>query len=247
MKYLYALFLVLLASPCFTQENIKSLEVREIASGVYLHTSYQQTESYGMVDSNGLVVVESGNAYIIDTPWSPEDTQALLSWIEAHGFTVMGSVSTHYHEDRTAGIAVLNASGIPTYTSKLTHELLIKKGQPTATHIFNDEEFLWREGVVEVFYPGAGHTADNLVVWLPKHNLLFGGCLVRSVEWNGLGYTGDASLEGWADTIRAIQNKYAPAINTVVPGHGKPGDSEILDHTIRLAESAANAQKLSNE
>ena len=65
------------------------------------------------------------------------------------------------------------------------------------------------------------------------------GCLVRSLEWEGLGFTGDASVNSWADSIRKIQSKYTK-IETIVPGHGKAGDKSILDHTIKLAEKASD-------
>ncbi|MFO0645147.1 MAG: hypothetical protein U0326_02840 [Polyangiales bacterium] len=32
---------------------------------------------------------------------------------------------------------------------------------------------------IEVFFPGAAHTLDNVVVWLPSRALLFGGCMIR--------------------------------------------------------------------
>ena len=40
---------------------------------------------------------------------------------------------------------------------------------------------------VETFYPGKGHTGDNIVVWLPQYNILAGGCLVKSADAKDLG------------------------------------------------------------
>jgi hypothetical protein len=36
-----------------------------------------------------------------------------------------------------------------------------------------------------VFFPGAAHSADNVVVYFPKKRLLFGGCMIKPKE---LGY-----------------------------------------------------------
>ena len=35
---------------------------------------------------------------------------------------------------------------------------------------------------MEVFYPGPGHAPDNVVVWVGRERLLFGGCLLKDEE-----------------------------------------------------------------
>lgn len=226
----------LAVSPAAPADGL-DLQITEIDRGVYLHTSYRNIEGYGPVGSNGLVVLDGDQAVIVDTPWSDSDTERLLSWITDRGLHVRAGVVTHAHEDRTAGLEVLNSKSIPTFASKLTNDILAREGKPIATNVFPDDGFPMLEGRLEIFYPGAGHTEDNLVVWLPEQGILFGGCLVRPLEWNSLGFTGDASIGSWAGSIRNIRAKY-PAIATVVPGHGSVGDAELLDHTIRLAEAA---------
>ena len=235
----FLLVLVAVATCTFANESFETLQIKEIDSGVYLHTSYKMVDGYGLVDSNGLVVTNGHQAIIIDTPWSNDDTKKLLLWMSEKGFKVEAAISTHFHEDRTAGIDFLNSKSIPTYTSELTNEILLREGKPTATNVFHGSEYSIFEGLVEVIYPGAGHTKDNLVVWLPEKKILFGGCLVRSLEWQGLGNIGDAYVNNWADSIRKIKSMYT-RISTVVPGHGKIGDVSILDHTIRLAEKSSN-------
>lgn len=91
--------------------------------------------------------------------------------------------------------------------------------------------------MLEAFYPGGGHTIDNIVVWLPKSKILFGGCLVRSLESKSLGYVGEAHIEQWSDSVKRVLAKYSEA-KLVIPGHGKFGDIELLNHTEKLAEEA---------
>ncbi|WP_049721264.1 DIM/SIM/IMP family subclass B1 metallo-beta-lactamase [Gilvimarinus polysaccharolyticus] len=236
MKKTFVFLLIVIVLPAFAQSE-KSLEIRPLTPNVYLHTSFKQIEGYGLVDSNGLIVIDGEDAYLIDTPWSEADTQQLLSWLADRGYKLMASVSTHSHEDRTAGIKMLNAMSVPTYTSQLTQTLLERDDRSLPTHAFAGDEFTLGGGLIELYYPGAGHTQDNIVAWLPNSNLLFGGCLVRAHEWEGLGYVGEASISVWADSIRNIKAREY-AIDLLVPGHGKVGGAGILDHTIKLAEAA---------
>ncbi|MDN3652276.1 DIM/SIM/IMP family subclass B1 metallo-beta-lactamase [Thalassotalea ponticola] len=236
MKFILTFIVTIMALPAMAQKDT-SLKISEIAEGVYLHTSFKNIEGYGLVDSNGLIVVDANQAYIIDTPWSEDDTETLLTWIADNGYQAKASISTHSHADRTAGIKLLNSRLIQTYTSELTKELLVQGGKPIPTHTFNGSEFSLGNGLVELYYPGAGHTEDNIIAWLPKSKILFGGCIVRSHEWESLGYVGDASIISWADSIENIKAKNYD-INMVVPGHGTVGQADILDHTIDLAKSA---------
>lgn len=221
-------------------QNEKPLEISELAPGVYLHKSFKFVEGYGVVDSNGLVVIDGQSAYIIDTPWSQKDTALLLEWMADKHYKVVASISTHSHEDRTAGIGLLNSKSIPTYTSSRTKALLAQAGQSTPAHVFEAGVHSFDNGNIELFYPGEGHTEDNLVAWLPKHHILFGGCLVRGLEWKSLGNIKDASIAQWAQSVRNVQSRYKK-ISKIVPGHGVVGNSALLDHTIDLAEQASAA------
>lgn len=213
------------------------MQIRELAPGIHLHISFQHVEPWGWVDSNGLVVFDGNDAYLIDTPWSPGDTRQLVEWIEARGAVLQGSLSTHSHDDRAAGIGYLNATGIPTHASELTNQFLARVGKPTAMIAFPGPEFDWLPGKITAFHPGGGHTQDNLVVWIHEHHLLVGGCLVRARTANGLGYTGEAMIKTWAESARRVKSKY-PEAQMVIPGHGPIGDIQLLDHTASLAESA---------
>jgi metallo-beta-lactamase class B/metallo-beta-lactamase class B GIM len=238
MNIVLALLTLLLTLPVVAQDE-KPLEITPIADGVFIHTSFKYIQGYGVVDSNGLIAIDKKQAYIIDTPWSEPDTKLLLSWLSDRGYKAVASISTHFHEDRTAGIEFLNSKSIPTYTSELTHRFLVREGKPVPTHYFSGDGFTLGNGLIELYYPGAGHSEDNIVAWLPKSRMLFGGCLVRSHEWEGLGNITHASVSAWADSIENIKSKNYP-IQMVIPGHGKVGGPDILDHTIKLAKSASD-------
>ena len=220
--------------------ELPKLEVSLIEPNVYQHKSYQQVTNFGLVDSNGLVVIINNKAYIIDTPWSDSDTQKLVLWIKEQGYQPAASISTHSHSDRTAGIKWLNEQSIPTYASKLTNQFLQQEGKVLATHTFDtfkNNEFWLVDKNIEIFYPGGGHTLDNIVVWLPSSKLLYGGCLVRSLASKNLGYTGEASIEQWPTSVDKVLTKYS-TVKNVLPGHGDIGDVKLLIHTKKLADTA---------
>lgn len=238
MKSLFAaLFIVMFCGLARAGDSLPELRIEKIAEGVYLHTSFQQVEGYGLVDANGLVVLDGQGAYIIDTPWSERDTAALVAWLQERNYQVKASVSTHFHDDRTAGIAYLNSISVPTYASARTNALLKQNGKALATETFDDAPLWLLEGKVEVFYPGAGHSVDNLVVWLPEQKLLNGGCFVRAATAGTLGNTADAVVSEWAASAERLQRRY-PDAQLVIPGHGVPGDVSLLEHTRKLALAA---------
>lgn len=239
MRLLIGLLFVCISGAPAAEQEVPELTINGIGPGIFLHRSFSHVSGWGVVSANGLVVTHEKHAFIIDTPWSEVDTQRLVDWIESKGYDLLGSVSTHSHEDRTAGIAWLNEQGTPTHATAMTNELLQQAQRETASHSLTGDGDRLADGLLEVFYPGGGHTIDNAVVWLPQSQILFGGCLVRSAASKNLGYTGEAQIEQWAATVAKVVARY-PAVQTVVPGHGAVGDASLLTHTIQLAEAAVN-------
>ena len=107
-----------------------------------------------------------------------ENTAALLAEIEKQiGLPVTRAVSTHFHDDRVGGVDVLRRL-VATYASPSTRRLAEAEGNEIPTHSL---EGLSSSGgrsalrPVELFYPGAAHSTDNLVVYVPSANVLCGG------------------------------------------------------------------------
>ncbi|MEW6999357.1 subclass B1 metallo-beta-lactamase [Colwelliaceae bacterium BS250] len=225
-------FLLLVSS--IVSANNEQLKVTQLADNVYQHVSYKRIEPWGMVAASGLIVVDGKNAHIIDTPWTQEETEELIKWIKLKDLIVKSSVVTHFHEDASGGIPFLNKSKIKTYATPQTNNLLNLKHREISSDEISSNTFELVKDTIEIFYPGAGHTEDNIVVWLPKSNILFGGCFVKSMNSKNLGNTEDASVKDWSESIQKVINKY-PNIEVVVPGHGKVGDQSLLRHTAQLA------------
>lgn len=234
---LIILFFMFLSLISLAKDQNKTLKILPLADNVYQHISYKTIEPWGEVAASGLILVEGNNAHIIDTPWSFTDTEKLLAWLTKKNLTVKSSVVTHFHEDASGGVALLNNRKIKTYATPLTNSLLKKANRTMSSNVITDNPFQLVLNEIEIFYPGAGHSPDNVVVWLPKSKILFGGCFVKSLGSKNLGNTEDASVNNWPKAIAQVSKQYQE-IEMVVPGHGKVGDVSLLKHTAQLALSA---------
>jgi len=225
---------VIFSSMAFATKDVPKPKIIQLADNVYQHISYKKIGSLGMVGASGLVVIDGVNAHIIDTPWTIRDTKKLVAWIASKDLTLKSAVVTHFHKDASGGLSFLNSLKIETYTTPLTNKLLDSKQREKSNNEIQSNEYELLTDKIEVFYPGAGHSHDNIVVWLPEEKILFGGCFVKSINSKGLGYTGHASVKDWPISIQNVINKY-PNVDKVVPGHGEIGDISLLRHTAQLA------------
>jgi metallo-beta-lactamase class B len=205
-----------------------------IAEGVEVHTTYN-TYKGSLVPSNGLIVLTKDSVVLIDTGWGIQATKAVLRHVERRwDRPVAACFSTHFHDDRTAGIPVLRRQGVRCMGTQATHDLALKEGNPAPDVIIPEDTLMVIDGMeFHFFHPGAGHTRDNMVVWLPARRILHGGCLVKSMEATDMGYIGDADLETWPDAVRSVQHRFREAV-IIVPGHGAWGRRELLEHTLGL-------------
>jgi|GEM_PF-537521 len=215
------------------------LTLERLAPGVWRHVSWHEIEGFGRVPANGLLVVDGGEAALVDTAWTEEQTGRLLDWAaEELGAKATLVVPGHFHGDCTGGLAAAHARGAESWAMAATAAKVAERGAPV-THAAEEDHLSLDLGALklEVHHLGAGHTPDNSVVWIPSRRVLFGGCLVRSAAAKDLGNTADADLEAWPSTIEAVVARF-PEVKVVVPGHGSPGGRELLDNTLALTRAA---------
>lgn len=219
-----------------------SVAVEPLAPGVWIHRSSHQVDGFGDVEANGLVVASKQGALLIDTAWTPEQTAELLDWTERHVGDVAAVLVTHFHEDRLGGLPEVRRREIPAYAHARTVAEAEQRQIDPPTDIFGDTFDLSVFGVQgEAYHPGAGHTVDNISVWLSRPRVLFGGCLIKSRDASSLGNIADADLQAWPRSILALQERY-DGVNYVVPGHGAAGGPELLTHTRALLGQPAQAR-----
>jgi metallo-beta-lactamase class B len=215
------------------------VHVEPVTEGVWRHVSHQEQEGYGRVPANGLVVVGSDAVALLDTPWTDEQTGLVLDWVERRfGVPVGHVVPTHSHADCMGGLGMAHRRGARSYAHEKTVELARRDGLPVPQTAFAARhDVVDGDLVLELRHLGAGHTQDNVVVWIPGRRVLFGGCLVKP-RGAGKGYLGDADLRAWPATIRAVRAAF-PDAAIVVPGHGAPGTLDHLDYTEELVRKLA--------
>src|ERR1700761_4276578 len=119
---------LLLASACaFGQEKHFKITTTHLVDNIYVHTSYGLPDGKNPFPSNGLYIVTGAGVILIDTPWGDDQTEQLLTLLNArYHKKVLYFISTHYHDDRTGGIDVLKKHGIKTYGTILTKQLAIE-------------------------------------------------------------------------------------------------------------------------
>lgn len=181
-------------------------------------------------------MVTDEGVILIDTPWDKTQFRPLLDSIEKrHKKKVKLCLVTHFHDDRTAGLDYFRKMGIATYSSYSTKKLCAERGEPQAEFTFkNDTVFTLASHKFETYYPGTGHTSDNIVVWFPAEKILYGGCFVKSTENESLGYIADGDTVVWKSSVLKLMKKY-PKPAYVVPGHFKGSKgSKALKHTYTL-------------
>ncbi|CAM4017394.1 BcII family subclass B1 metallo-beta-lactamase [Bacillus paramycoides] len=211
-----------------------TISISQLNKNVWVHTELGYFNGVA-VPSNGLVLNTSKGLVLVDSSWDDKLTKELIEMVEKKfQKRVTDVIITHAHEDRIGGMKTLKERGIKAHSTALTAEIAKKNGyEEPLGDLQTITNMKYGNMKVETFYPGKGHTEDNIVVWLPQYNILAGGCLVKSTEAKDLGNVADAYVNEWSGSIENVLNRYGNMIS-VVPGHGHVGDKGLLLHTLDL-------------
>ena len=185
--------------PDFYYEITPDLKARYIQEGVFVitHTFPWAASSLAVVMGDHLILVDTPW-----TPEATQEMLDWLS--TQVGAKDILAINTHFHLDNLGGNAYLIEKDIPIYGSDFTVDLLDARGQasldqtiawlekeedPRFASAFQNinlipptEIFPLQDGLnlklagetIQIYYPGPGHSPDNLVVYFPERKLLFG-------------------------------------------------------------------------
>jgi metallo-beta-lactamase class B len=246
MRKFVALPLLLFAAlfcltPGCLAETIKlsdDVQIEKLQDGVWRHVTWTNYPGIGRYPANGLIVANDAGAIPVDTGWTPEQTGKILDWIQNNLHKRIACVVvTHTHGDRMGGITEAMRRHLLTVSSSRTALLAKTQGLPVPVKTFDEKlDLELGPGVVmQLEYPGAGHTVDNIIARLPQQKILYGGCLIKAAKDKALGYIQDADLGEWPRTVARVETNF-PDAETVIPGHGDVGGRNLLTHTIELLQ-----------
>jgi cyclase len=204
----------------------------ELLPGVY---AWEQPDGSWWVNNAG-VVVDGGNALIIDTCATADRTRRFLDAVDAAtgGAAIRLAVNTHHHGDHTYGNSLLPAATVLLGHARMREELRddpiidgcpplwdpvpdwgpVQRRLPDVT-IEAAQTLYVGERQVELRHPGGpAHTVGDLVAWLPDEAVLFTGDLVFA------GVTPLVFMGSVSGALAAVDwlESFGPRI--LVPGHG---------------------------
>ena len=125
---------------------------------------------------NGLVVRNSNETIVFDTPTNDTSAAELIKWInDSLKCKINAIVPTHFHDDCLGGLNAFHTNAIPSYANVKTLELAAAKNYTVPQNSFTDSVVLniGNEKAIVKFF-GEGHTKDNVVGYFPSDHILFG-------------------------------------------------------------------------
>lgn len=214
-----------------------ALIITQISENAFQHTSFLQTNDFGNVPCNGLIVRSNDEVIVFDTPTNDSVSVQLIGWIkEMLHCKINAIIPTHFHDDCLGGLKAFHEHGIASYANALTRTLAAGDSLEVPQNEFQDSLRLnvGTEHVMVKFF-GEGHTRDNVIGYFPSEHVLFGGCLIKESDASK-GYLGDANVAAWSGTVERVKQAY-PNVKIVIPGHGEQGNQKLLDYTINLFQA----------
>jgi metallo-beta-lactamase class B len=234
-KHLLACFLFImgLAIPAQNSEFIdRNFEFTKLDSNIYLIKSAFSGD--GNLNCNHLLITDPKDIVLVNTPVNDSLTSVLLNCVvRKFRRPVTKIIVSHFHEDSSGGLNETRKQGIVSYGLDKTADLLKPSGKNIDMTFSDTLDISLQNCLVKLYYFGAGHSADNILVWLPVQKILFGGCLLKALSVNNIGNTKDADPASWVETVKKVKERCKDA-KIVIPGHMEYGNNSVFDHTIEV-------------
>ncbi|WP_299440672.1 subclass B1 metallo-beta-lactamase [uncultured Aquimarina sp.] len=239
-KLVLIIVCVLFLSSCknkSSQENIhisENLQLVKLNTHSYIHVSYITLKNGAKFPCNGFVYINNNEGYIFDSPANDKATVELIDWFQGEQkINIKGVVFNHFHDDCIKGIEIFKENGIPSIASNLTEKRMIQEGSYVPDQTFDNylELKLGEKTIINSFF-GEAHSNDNITSYFPQDKILFGGCMIKSLNAKK-GNLADANISEWSNTVSKIKKAYSD-VEIVIPGHGDLGDQNLLEYTINL-------------
>ena len=234
-KILLIIIFVFPRTNIFGQQPAK-LKISHLTGDFYIYTTYNKYLNSD-VPANGMYVVTTNGVVMFDTPWDTTQFQPLLDSIKLkHNKKVTICFATHWHSDKTNGLEYYKQKGIKTYTTFITDELSKKNDKKRAEFLMTkDTVFTVGQYSFQTYYPGPGHTEDNIVIWFKNEKILYGGCLIKGADAEDLGFLGDGNVNEYAITLKNLQRKFKKP-SYIIIAHSDWSNKNSLSHSLKMAK-----------
>jgi len=210
-------------------------------------------------DPNSGVIIGDDSVMVVDAQATPLLANKVIERIRGVTDKPVSHIAlTHYHAVRVLGAGAYRASQI--IMSDLAREYVAERGQqdwdseferfprlfegfegiagltwPTATFSRSMRVYLGRREV-QLHHLGRGHTAGDMVVYVPDSKVMFSGDLV---EYRSACYCGDAHLSDWPATLDKL---LAFDMRALVPGRGDAlTDEAMIGEGVQLTRDFLSA------
>lgn len=225
---------VLATAPLSAQDDY---ETTRIAEGVY---------QFRWVGHNGMFVTTDAGVVAFD-PINVEAARAFASEIQriAPGSPLVSIVYSHSDADHSTGANVLmdamGQQGVPIIAHENASAPIRARGssdQPEPTVTFKDKlSFEVGGRWIELYYLGPSHTDNITVPFIPDVGVAF------SVDFVSLDRIGYQELPGWQfpEFFDAVSGLLGIAFETMVFGHGPPGDRAAIHRQIAYYDDLSTA------
>jgi glyoxylase-like metal-dependent hydrolase (beta-lactamase superfamily II) len=188
-------------------------------------------------DPNSGIIVGDDGVMVVDAQATPVMALEVIERVrKVTDKPIKYVLLSHYHAVRVLGASAYADAEI--LASDSTRDLIVERGQqdkdseigrfprlfravesipgltwPTITFAQQMSVWLGRREV-RIMHIGRGHTAGDVIAWVPDANVVFSGDLV---EYHSACYCGDAHLADWPKTLDRLAQFKA---NALVPGRG---------------------------
>lgn len=225
------------------------LELIKVTDHIYV------AEDYFYYRENSAVYIGDKDVTVISATWTPETAKLLVNKVrQITKKPIKAVIDTHYHLDRVGGNSYFKSIGAQVIASKMTSALMkenwesgLKSAQKdypgfpliplVSPDITFGDKYELEGGKIQVLYFGPSHTKDDLVVYFPEEQVLFGDCMLKEK----LGYLGDANLTEYPKTLERVKKL---KIKTIIAGHWSSiHGPELIDQVLELLKQRAQKGK----
>ena len=207
----------------------KKISFTEIGDGLYAFTAEGDPNSGVIIGDNSVMVVEAQA-----TPRLAKKVIDCIRTVTDKPITHLAL--THYHAVRVLGASAFGAQQI--IMSDTARAMVVERGQedwdsefgrfprlfqghesipgltwPTTTFSESMTVYMGKRQV-NLMHIGRAHTAGDIVIHVPDHNVMFTGDIV---EYHSACYCGDGHFADWGDTLDAL--KWFD-VDAIAPGRG---------------------------